>query len=365
MGWSSAAAGVQKQVVPSRRLFQVRHIKGSPFHMDVQPDLTVASETIASGKGLVDVVAGDWAEFLIYPRDIRGNARGTWAQYDQFTANLTLVSHDGQGVGGGPVDASSVVFNKAKGAFEVRYRIFNSGNWSLGVFFLERNHTQSNEEAEFRHIRGSPFPVQVYEAAPSGLSCDAFGEGLFKVAGEPHVFTIRVRDHLRNIRKYHDDRSYFLANAYHPEHLEVYPGVVRKLYGEGQEGNYSVTYVPTRTGKNIRLDVKINSYHVANKGSPSEYLKSSPWTIEVNSTYADPITTTAGGARDDGLKRCTASIACVFSVEVRDRFFNTRYEWGGGDGPLLSTAIRITPTGRMGHLKGVFDCDFPNAAKRV
>ena len=366
MGWSSADAGVKKQVVPSRNLFQVRHIKGSPFRMLVQPDRTVALETIASGKGLVDVVAGDWASFVIHPRDIRENPRGAWAEFDQFTANLTLVSHDGQGIGGGPVDASTVTFDKAKGVFNVRYRIFNSGNWSLGVFFLERNHTQSNLEAKFRHIRGSPFPVQVYEAAPTGLSSDAFGEGLYYgVAGEPHVFTIRVRDHLRNIREFHDDRGHFLVNAYHPDHLEVYPGVVRKLYGDGQEGNYSVTYVPTRTGKNIRLDVKVNSYHVANKGSPSEYLKSSPWTIEVNSTYADPLTTSAGGARSDGLKRCTASIACVFSVEVRDRFYNTRYEWSGGDGPLLSTAIHITPTGRVGPPAGGFStADFPNAAKK-
>ena len=365
MGWSSLEANVQKQVVPSRHLFQVRHIGGSPFHMLVQPDLTFASETIASGKGLVDVVAGDVATFTIHPRDVRGNPRGYHAADDQFQVNLTLVSHDGQGIGGGPVDASSVTFDIAKGVFEVRYRIFNSGNWSLGVFFLERNHTQSNLQATFRHIRGSPFPVQVYEALPTGLASDAFGEGLYYgIAGEPHIFTIRVRDHLRNIREFHDDRHYFTVNAYHPEFHEIYPGIVEKLYD--QEGNYSVTYVPTRTGKSTRLDVKINSYHVANKGSPSEWLGSSPWIVETNSTFADPHTTSAGDAVSSGLFSCTASIACVFSVEVRDRFYNTRYEWGGGDSGLLSTAIRVTPTGRVEPPIGGFPrTDFPNEAKAM
>ena len=381
LGWSSAIdqAAVEKQVVPSRNLFQVRHISGSPFKMLVQPDLTVASETIAAGKGLVEVTAGDYAYFTIHPRDIRGNPRLYHAEYDQFHVELTLISHDGNGISDGTVHASSTVFDKDKGVFEVKYRVFNSGNWSMDVTFLERNHSQTNLEAEWRHIRGSPFSISVYEALPNGLACDAFGEGLYYgVAGEPHVFTIRVRDHLRNVREFHDDRKYFFANAYHPLFQEIYPGTVEKLYGLDQEGNYSVTYVPRRTGKNISLTVKINSYHVANKGKLDEYNKpkmygtysaflgSSPWTIEVNSTYADALTTSAGGADPSGLSFCTASIECYFTVEVRDRFYNTRYEWGGGDGPKLTTAIRITPTGRIPPPEGGFPVnDFPNAARKV
>ena len=61
--------------------------------MLVQPDLTVASETIASGKGLVDVVAGDVATFTIHPRDVRGNPRGYHAAGDQFQVNLTNKIH--------------------------------------------------------------------------------------------------------------------------------------------------------------------------------------------------------------------------------------------------------------------------------
>ena len=89
--------------------------------------------------------------------------------------------------------------------------------------------------------------------------------------------------------------------------------------------------------------MKVNSYHVANKGRLDEYNKpkmyntysaflgSSPWTIEVNSTYVDAKTTSAGGAEASGLSFCTASIECYFTVEVRDRFYNTRFEWGGGE----------------------------------
>ena len=200
--------------MPSRNLFQVRHIHGSPFRMLVQPDLTVASETIASGKGLVEVTAGDYAYFTIHPRDIRGNPRLYHAEYDQFHIELTLVSHDGNGISNGTVHASSSVFDKEAGVFKISYRVFNSGNWSMDVKFLERNHSQTNLEATWKHIRGSPFPVSVHEALPNGLACDAFGEGLYYgVAGEPHVFTIRVRDHLRNVREFHDDTSYFFCEG--------------------------------------------------------------------------------------------------------------------------------------------------------
>ena len=147
---SSAAAGVQKQVVHHDACFRSDILK-APFHMDVQQTYScVGNHRIwerSCGR-----CCGRLGRILIYPRDIRGRPHGAQAQDDQFTANLTLVSHDGQGVGGGPVDALCN-FQRQKGAFEVRYRIFNSGNWSLGVFSSKET-IHKNEEAEFRHFVG-------------------------------------------------------------------------------------------------------------------------------------------------------------------------------------------------------------------
>ena len=56
--WESPTTGLKKTVVPKENLFQVRHIKGSPFPIDVQPSqVTSADATYPAGTGLLSGIA--------------------------------------------------------------------------------------------------------------------------------------------------------------------------------------------------------------------------------------------------------------------------------------------------------------------
>jgi hypothetical protein len=52
--WKCDAIGLKKTVVPPEYLYQVRHIQGSPFPIEVQPSqITSATATYPAGTGLL------------------------------------------------------------------------------------------------------------------------------------------------------------------------------------------------------------------------------------------------------------------------------------------------------------------------
>ena len=86
------------------------HIKGSPFSVAVDTDLTTPSYCIAKGEGLQNAIAGVQAGFIIYKRDRLGNPRTRG--FDTFYANIS-----------GPGKWDMKMKDNKDGSYEVVYTV--------------------------------------------------------------------------------------------------------------------------------------------------------------------------------------------------------------------------------------------------
>ena len=70
--WESSSMG--KQLVPSSALYFTRHIKGSPFSIQVVP-ASIAPTSVAQGGGLDECIALQECSFVVYTKDENNNSR--------------------------------------------------------------------------------------------------------------------------------------------------------------------------------------------------------------------------------------------------------------------------------------------------
>ena len=94
-------------------------------------------------------------------------------------------------------------------------------------------------------IAGSPFWTSVQPAAPDASISTAYGTGLVsQVALQPVQFTVQLKDRFGNDRLSNQSESAVIAEAFLPSSTAAHNGTVTSV-GEGQ---YAVSFIPTRTG---------------------------------------------------------------------------------------------------------------------
>lgn len=333
LSWSSAELNITRDIIPPERLFVMRHIKGSPFEVEVVPAAANTYSTLASGQGIVSSVAGSTAEFLIHSRDEFGNDRKLFGATDNFQATATLITtapdyqdSEGQGLREVP---GTIVFDTERGLHRVSYIADVAGEYELTVGLR-------TGRLEFADIVGSPFRVEVPPAPTSAPVCDLWGQGVIHgVAGVPHRFQITARDFKHNLRRQGGDT--IEVRAYHDTMPASYVGSVEDLYN----GTYKGLYIPLVAG-NYTVAITLNGLDVAE----------SPYTVFVN--YAE----TAGRrciASGPGLLGSTSDQQSTFQVFMRDAFDNPR-DLGGDN-------INTTLTG-PDTVQGTFT-DFANGTYEV
>ena len=166
--WESPTTGLKKTVVPKENLFQVRHIKGSPFPIDVQPSqVTSADATYPAGTGLLSGIAGDHFPVTIFPNDGNFNARGLYAKYDQYEVEATLTDNDHMGDGPRTVAASKTDFQPDFGTFISTYRPVVAGTYDLDIELLPLT-TSGGASVNGLPISGSPYKEFVHPSPADG-----------------------------------------------------------------------------------------------------------------------------------------------------------------------------------------------------
>jgi hypothetical protein len=184
--WASTEVGLAKTVVPSEYLYQVRHIQGSPFPIDVQPSQTTsATATYPAGTGLLSGTVGDNLPFEIFPNDANFNARGVYAKFDQYDIAAAVVGNDHGGSGPREVSATnSDCVNGGGGGgggangegedlwtFRATYRPLIAGTYDLAIKLINAD--------SLAPIAGSPYRVIIHPSAATGskLLLDGCGGG--------------------------------------------------------------------------------------------------------------------------------------------------------------------------------------------
>ena len=193
--WKCDAIGLKKTVVPPEYLYQVRHIQGSPFPIEVQPSqITSATATYPAGTGLLSGTVGDNLPFEIFPNDANYNARGLYARFDQYEIGATVVANDHGGSGPREVSATNSDFVSDSGTFKATYRPLIAGTYDLFIKLIE--------DSSLAPIAGSPYRVIVHPSPAVGGTSEAFGTGLLSaIAGDEAYFTVRLRDQFQNVRR--------------------------------------------------------------------------------------------------------------------------------------------------------------------
>ena len=166
--WASTEVGLAKTVVPSEYLYQVRHIQGSPFPIDVQPSQTTsATATYPAGTGLLSGTVGDNLPFEIFPNDANFNARGVYAKFDQYDIAAAVVGNDHGGSGPREVSATNSDFVNGGGAnggdqwtFRATYRPLIAGTYDLAIKLINAD--------SLAPIAGSPYRVIIHPSAATG-----------------------------------------------------------------------------------------------------------------------------------------------------------------------------------------------------
>ena len=318
--WKSDAIGLKKTVVPPEYLYQVRHVKGSPFPIEVQPSQTTsATATYPAGTGLLSGTVGDNLPFKIVPNDANYNARGLYARFDQYEISASVVANDHGGVGPREVSATGSDFVASSGTFSSTYRTLIAGTYDLAIKLIT--------DTALAPIAGSPYRVIIHPSAAVGGTSQAFGSGLLSaVAGDDAHFTVRLRDQFQNIRRDRNTVDFSLLQmvAVHHVHEEMYNEKKKEIV-DINDATYSFVYVANRSGV-VELNIKVSGDHVATgSGSDSTYNGGSPYSIEVSSSIAAATTSTAIGW---ALKEAVSSVPSFFIITIRDRFQNLRYEAG-------------------------------------
>lgn len=321
--WKSDAISLKKTVVPPKFLYQVRHIKGSPFPIDVQPSqITSATATYPAGIGLLSGTAGDNLPFEIFPNDANFNARGLYAKFDQYEIAASVVANDHGGNGPREVSATNSDFVGETGTFRATYRPLIAGTYDLAIKLINAGSTLSP-------IAGSPYRVIIHPSPAMGSTSQAFGAGLVStIAGEEAYFTVRLRDQFQNIRRARADVDFSLLQmvAVHYEKKEMYYSTSKAIVDES-DGTYAFVYIANKSGT-VELNVKVNGQQVATgsgKDTSAVGSQYSPYSIAVTSTTAHALSSTAEGW---ALKEATSSIPTSFDITIRDRFDNLRFEPG-------------------------------------
>lgn len=184
----------------------VHPVKASPWQVRVSPGPTHAPSCTAVGAGVQpSVLSLVRQSFTLTARDEFGNARGKGG--DKFLVQLTLApaqpapnaavaSVVGRGGGGGggayssdegsDVEIDAAVNDVGDGTYGVHYCVQKTGRYYVAVLLRRR------------HIRGSPFAIDVAEPAklpPDPAKCRVEGPGLEgAIVGEPAAVTIRAFD---------------------------------------------------------------------------------------------------------------------------------------------------------------------------
>jgi len=163
--WASTEVGLAKTVVPSEYLYQVRHIQGSPFPIDVQPSQTTsATATYPAGTGLLSGTVGDNLPFEIFPNDANFNARGVYAKFDQYDIAAAVVGNDHGGSGPREVSATNSEFVNGGGGdqwtFRATYRPLIAGTYDLAIKLINAD--------SLAPIAGSPYRVIIHPSAATG-----------------------------------------------------------------------------------------------------------------------------------------------------------------------------------------------------
>lgn len=317
--WESPSTGLQKTVIPKEKLFQVRHIKGSPFPIDVQPSQhTSPVTTYPSGTGLLSGVAGDHFPITIFPNDGNFNARGLYAKYDQYEVEARLSENDHYGDGPRTVSSSKTDFQVDTGTFTSTYRPVVAGTYYLDIELLPLT-TSGGDSGNGLPISGSPYKVFVYPSPAVGPTSEAFGLGLtHAVAGDDAFFTVRLRDQFQNVRRNRSsiDADMLTAVGIHYGAEEMYTPHT-KIPLNTHNATYELVYIANKSG-NVTLNIRVSGDHVLNmKGVGS------PYTVMVVSSAAyAPACSAEGWA----LREATSSLPHQFNITVRDRFNNLRYE---------------------------------------
>ena len=317
--WESPDTGLKKTVAPKENLFQVRHIQGSPFAIDVQPSQeTSADTTYPAGTGLLSGVAGDHFPVTIFPNDGNFNARGMYAKYDQYEVEARLAENDHMGDGPRTVASSKTDFQPDMGTFISTYRPVVAGTYYLDIELLPLTTSGANS-GNGLPISGSPYKVFVHPSPAVGPTSQAYGPGLTNaVAGDDAFFKVRLRDQFQNIRRNRSDidTGVLTAVAIHYGAEEVFSPHT-KVPLDTQDATYQLIYVANKSGV-VMLNIRVNGDHVLNMLGLG-----SPYKVVVTSTTAHAPACTAEGW---ALTEATSSISHTFNITVRDRFNNLRYE---------------------------------------
>ena len=306
--------GGDEEIIPSRWLYQLRHIHGSPFQNVVVRDaITDAGKCTAFGRALSQSRAGDVARFTIQPRDRFGNKR----RFEQKPTDVFLVAAtylgDENTTEGPKVIEATLKYRKALRGEEAEYAAafepILSGNYSLAVQLLDA------ESNTFQDIYGSPFTLRVTPGRIFPSKCDASGPGLVGgVVGEKAIFDIVARDVYGNLQP--SPKKLFDVRPYHLEHSH---GAALDTIEHVGGPHFRVYYDVTKAGQvSLHVSHGCNEPQMTSE-SHCEHFEASPYTVTFLHASVRGGTSVGIGV---GLQASVSGVEAEFVVEPFDMFGN-------------------------------------------
>lgn len=212
-------------------------LMGSPWRVNIEPNVVHPPSCIASGEGLSNSVAGDLARFIIKTKDQYGNdATGGGVV---FTAVLT---------GPGETVVTGEVIDNLDGTYSATWVAKISGDYILKV---------ASNGVE---ITGSAFPVKVVPAVTATNHSLCAGDGLVgSVAGVPAKYVVFAKDRFDNQQIKGNDK--FESYMTGPDYFRYNVSTI----DDNRDGTYTFWYVLTQAASYL-LHVKRDGEDVV--GSP-------------------------------------------------------------------------------------------------
>jgi hypothetical protein len=276
------------------------------FHMSpiseviVVPGPALASESIATGAGLVEVQVGDVGAVQMQARDEFGNARD--AELGFFVVIFAHIATDQTAEFVLSVECLHIPPGKSEcGAQDMAlqgvYQIFNpAGDWIMHV-------TVFNEP-----IMNSPFAVLIREAPVSPAHCTVIGAGSTEfTVGNHGLVQVTSRDRFSN------QQSYSVENAHEYDvslqgPSTIFPSPMESL----RDGRYELTW-STEAAGTYTLTVKLEETGVFG----------SPFDVSVRAGQPDLSLSTFSG---DAFSQAVAGEASSYTMTTFDEFNNERSE---------------------------------------